>query len=165
MDTPGSPGTSDPPGPSNPAGGSILVAAGIVWKAGRFLAVQRPPGTIMAGYWEFPGGKVEAGETIEEALRRELFEELHITVQEQTFCCHAMHQYPHGHVTVHFFHVDRWQGAPYGREGHVLKWCAGPDTAALSFLPADHGVLQAICADNTRLTAPCQLGERRPRTS
>lgn len=120
------------------------VAAGILWRGRELLAVERPPGKPMAGYWEFPGGKAEPGESPEEALGRELHEELGVTVRRWELFQVVCHDYAHARVRVHFFHVWQWDGEPHPHEGHVLRW-TGPDEAAiLRFLPADRGVLEAL---------------------
>ena len=88
----------------------IDVAVGILMKEnGDVLLAQRPAGKPYEGYWEFPGGKVETGETVEEALKREFMEELGITV-------------PHAHVRLHFFIIRRWAGYPQSRESQSFGW-------------------------------------------
>ncbi|AGW12333.1 (deoxy)nucleoside triphosphate pyrophosphohydrolase [Megalodesulfovibrio gigas] len=139
------------PSPCDAAAAPVVVAAGVLWKEGRFLAVQRPAGKPMAGWWEFPGGKAEPGETVAQALVRELREELGVEVLSWALFHATTHVYPHAHVVVHFFHVDQWSGEVHPYDGQALVWCDGHTAAALPFLPADQGVLALIRADSTRL--------------
>ncbi|MFV0420952.1 (deoxy)nucleoside triphosphate pyrophosphohydrolase [Oleidesulfovibrio sp.] len=115
----------------------VEVVAGILWRDGRFLAVERPEGKPRAGFWEFPGGKLESGESAEEALVRELKEELGIGVQEYRFWRHVVHAYDDFTVRLHFYHVTGFSGEPQGLEGHALAWLDAQAAAALSFLEAD----------------------------
>jgi len=99
------------------------VAVGIlVQPDGQFLLTTRPSGKSYAGHWEFPGGKFEAGETVEEALTRELHEELGIHVQHIERWREQMVDYPHALVRLHFCKVTRWQGELLMREGQQFAW-------------------------------------------
>ena len=99
------------------------VAVGVlIDAAGRFLLTSRPEGKVYAGHWEFPGGKVEAGETIEQALRRELHEELGITIGPAESWQVSMHDYPHALVRLHFCKVFAWSGAFEMRERQQMAW-------------------------------------------
>jgi 8-oxo-dGTP diphosphatase len=101
----------------------IAVAAAVIEHAdGRFLLAQRPAGKVYAGYWEFPGGKVEPGETVEAALRRELHEELGVDVIQCLPWITRTHVYPHGTVRLHFRRVVAWRGEPRPHEGQTLAW-------------------------------------------
>jgi len=124
---------------------SIDVAAAIVRHAdGRVLLAERPPGKPWAGYWEFPGGKIESGEEPVAALARELHEELGIEVDAATPWITFVYAYPEKQVRLHFFRVQRWHGTPYGREGQCLAW-EKPDTLTVGpLLPANVKVLQAL---------------------
>ncbi|MGE4241969.1 NUDIX domain-containing protein [Ramlibacter sp.] len=101
----------------------VEVAVGVLIREdGAFLLTSRPPGKVYAGYWEFPGGKVEAGETIEEALRRELQEEIGVTIG-------AVHpwriervDYPHALVRLNFCKVHEWTGELQMHEGQSFAW-------------------------------------------
>ncbi|SBW02807.1 NUDIX domain protein (fragment) [uncultured delta proteobacterium] len=115
----------------------ITAVAGVLRREGTFLAVRRPEGKVMAGYWEFPGGKIEAGETPLEALRRELEEELGITDVAAGFWQTMTHTYDHGTVTLHVFLVDGFRGEPASLENQELAWTTPTDAARLNFLPAD----------------------------
>lgn len=89
---------------------------------GSLLLAQRPPGKPYAGYWEFPGGKVEPSESVLDALKREFEEELGVKVlQAQPWCC-VEHVYPHAHVHLHFFIIRDWQGEPQSLEGQAFAW-------------------------------------------
>jgi len=103
----------------------VLVAAcALVDVDGRILLAQRPEGKSMAGLWEFPGGKVEAGERPEETLIRELKEELGIEVKEACLAplTFASHSYEDFHLLMPLFICRRWEGVPQGRENQALKW-------------------------------------------
>lgn len=101
----------------------IDVAVGILMQAnGDVLLAQRPDGKPYAGYWEFPGGKVESGEALFDALRREFREELGIGIlSAQPWCC-VDHVYPHAHVRLHFFISRQWNGEPQSLEGQAFAW-------------------------------------------
>ncbi|WP_257757150.1 NUDIX domain-containing protein [Burkholderia glumae] len=123
------------------------VAVGVLVRPdGRYLLAQRPAGKPYEGYWEFPGGKLEAGESVEAALARELHEELGISV---TACrrWHTLeHDYPHAYVRLFFCKVTDWDGEPHNREGQALAWQALPvDVAPL--LPAALPVLELLARE------------------
>lgn len=101
----------------------IDVAVGILMREnGEVLLGRRPKGKPYPGYWEFPGGKVEPGESIESALKREFIEELDVTILSQDPWCCVEHVYPHAHVRLHFFISKNWQGQPKSREGQEFIW-------------------------------------------
>lgn len=113
--------------PEGPAGGTRIVlvaAAALVDVEGRVLLAQRPEGKPMAGLWEFPGGKVEPGETPEAALMRELDEELGIRTWASCLApvAFASHGYPEFHLLMPLFACRRWDGTPTGRESQHLAW-------------------------------------------
>jgi 8-oxo-dGTP diphosphatase len=101
----------------------VDVAVGVLIDAqGRFLLTSRPEGKVFAGYWEFPGGKLEAGESVEQALQRELHEELGITIgAAQPWQVEVM-DYPHARVRLHFCKVFQWRGEFQMREGQTMAW-------------------------------------------
>jgi len=104
---------------------TVLVSAvALIDVDGRILLTQRPAGKAMAGLWEFPGGKVEPGETPEHALIRELEEELGIDTWASCLAplTFASHGYPDFHLLMPLFACRKWQGTPQGREGQTLKW-------------------------------------------
>jgi len=99
------------------------VAVGVLFQPdGRFLLTTRPPGKAYAGHWEFPGGKIEAGETLEQALIRELQEELGITVSQPVPWKKEQIDYPHALVELHFCKVYHWQGELQMKEGQQFSW-------------------------------------------
>lgn len=104
----------------------VEVAVGILIRPddGHFLLTSRPPGKVYAGYWEFPGGKLEAGESVEQALARELQEELGLRVAPAAIARwrEQLVDYPHALVRLHFCRVTRWQGELQMREGQQAAW-------------------------------------------
>jgi 8-oxo-dGTP diphosphatase len=99
------------------------VAVGVLIRPdGAFLLTSRPAGKVYAGHWEFPGGKVEAGETVEQALARELHEELGITIAGAERWQVQMFDYPHALVRLHFCKVFAWAGEFEMREGQAMAW-------------------------------------------
>lgn len=123
----------------------IEVAAAVLIRSdGTFLLTQRPPGKVYAGYWEFPGGKIEAGEAPAHALQRELHEELGIDVERATPWISRVYTYPHGTVRLHFFRVWRWRGEPHGREGQDVAWERIGAHAVAPMLPANEPILRAL---------------------
>ena len=109
-----------------------------------FLMAQRPQGKAYADYWEFPGGKVEAGESPYQALVRELHEELGIEVKTAYPWLTRVFTYPHGTVRLNFFRVTHWQGAPDGREGQLLSWQRLPELTVAPVLPANDPIMLAL---------------------
>jgi 8-oxo-dGTP diphosphatase len=123
----------------------IEVAAAVIEQPdGTFLLAQRPPGKVYAGYWEFPGGKVEPGEAAEQALARELHEELGIHVERAYPWITREYAYPHGHVRLHFFRVRAWQGDPHPREDQAIAWQAPQGAMVAPMLPANAPILAAL---------------------
>ncbi|MDO9526417.1 MAG: 8-oxo-dGTP diphosphatase MutT [Gemmobacter sp.] len=118
----------------------ILVAAvALIDPDGRVLLAQRPAGKSMAGLWEFPGGKIETGESPEDALIRELSEELGIDTWASCLAplTFASHTYPDFHLLMPLFACRRWQGTPHPREGQTLKWVRPADMRDYPMPPAD----------------------------
>lgn len=105
----------------------VDVAVGVlVQPDGRFLLTSRPAGKVYAGYWEFPGGKLEAGETVELALRRELYEELGIDIAGAEPWCTELVDYPHALVRLIFCKVHAWSGELQMREAQSFSWQSLP---------------------------------------
>ena len=107
----------------------VDVAVGVLMQTdGQFLLTSRPEGKVYAGYWEFPGGKLEADESVGQALRRELQEELGIMIGEAQAWKTQMVDYPHALVRLHFCKVWHWQGELQMREGQSFAWQSLPVT-------------------------------------
>jgi len=123
----------------------LPVAAAVIRRPdGQVLLAQRPAGKAYAGYWEFPGGKLEPGETPREALDRELHEELGLTVRHAAPWLVQQFRYPHAHVRLHFFRVFEWDGAPVGHDGQAFIWQTPGRFDVAPLLPANTAVLRAL---------------------
>lgn len=127
----------------------IVVAAALVDRDGRVLVQQRPPGTSMAGLWEFPGGKLEPGETPEAALIRELAEELGIEVDHSCLApaCFASEPLGERHLLLLVYALRKWKGLPEARHATALRWVRPVELYALDMPPADRpliGLLEAL---------------------
>ena len=149
----------------------VEVAAAVLQRPdGSFLLAQRPPNKIWPGYWEFPGGKIEPGETPYHALVRELREELGIEVQTATPWLTRMFNYPHATVRLYFFRVTAWQGELHAHEGQAFAWQLSPSLAlppgergrvtAAPLLPANAPILRALTLPNLyAISNVVELGE------
>ncbi len=117
----------------------LVSAVALIDVDGRVLLAQRPMGKSMAGLWEFPGGKVEPGETPEAALIRELHEELGIDTWASCLAplTFASHSYEDFHLLMPLFACRKWQGMVQGREGQALKWVRPGDLRSYPMPPAD----------------------------
>ena len=121
------------------------VAVAIILRAdGKFLLAQRPPGKAYAGYWEFPGGKVEVNETVRDALVREIHEELGLHLTQTYPWLTQTFDYPHARVNLHFYRVLAWEGEPHPREGQVLSWESSDALRVSPMLPANGPILRAL---------------------
>jgi len=152
------------------------VAAAVIERPdGTFLLAQRPEGKPYPGYWEFPGGKIEAGEDPHAALVRELREELGIEVREATPWVTRVYAYTHATVRLHFLRVARWDGEPQPLEDQAIQWqqAGSPDVSPM--LPANAPVLAALALpavmvisdaasmgidDWIRALSTCAMGEK-----
>lgn len=125
--------------PGGGVGVVIVVACALVDADGRVLIAQRPPGKSLAGLWEFPGGKLEAGERPEQALARELAEEIGITVSEACLAplAFASHAYPDFHLLMPLYVCRRWDGTPVPREGQAIAWVRPNRLREYRMPPAD----------------------------
>ena len=132
------------------------VAVGILQRAdGQVLFAQRPPGKAYAGYWEFPGGKIEQGESPAQALVRELEEELGVHVTVARAWLTQQHVYPHAHVELQFFRVTAWEGEVAPREGQEVAW---QTPGAYTVEP----MLPALLAEDSRVLAGLLAGGGEP---
>jgi len=123
------------------------VAVGILLRAdGALLLSTRPEGKPYAGYWEFPGGKIEVGETVEQALRRELIEELGVTIGPAEAWKVTEHDYPHALVRLHWCKVYQWSGEFEMREGQTMSWQHWP-LQVRPVLPGAYPVLQWLAEE------------------
>ncbi len=123
----------------------IDVSVGVIMRAdGQVLLAERPPGKPMAGYWEFPGGKIEPGETPADALARELHEELHIDIDHAYPWITRSYSYPHATARLQLFRVSGWRGEPHGREDQRLSWQDPYNVDVTPLLPANHAILGAL---------------------
>jgi 8-oxo-dGTP diphosphatase len=142
MVAPSSDPFEDCPGGPPPLGDRRLVlvaAVALIDTDGRILIAQRPAGKSMAGLWEFPGGKVDAGETPEQALIRELEEELGIETRQSCLApiAFASHGYDSFHLLMPLYACRKWRGMPQPREGQTLKWVAVQSLNRYPMPPAD----------------------------
>jgi 8-oxo-dGTP diphosphatase len=133
-------------GPDRPL---VQVAVGVLIQAdGLFLLTSRPPGKVYAGYWEFPGGKLEAGESVEQALGSELEEELGIRISQVESWRSTQVDYPHALVQLNFCKVWAWQGPLHMREGQEFSWQTLP-VQVTPVLPGTLPVLQWLAQERS----------------
>ncbi len=121
-----------------------VVAAALIGADHRVLIAQRPPGKHMAGRWEFPGGKVAAGESEPQALARELAEELGIEMLAGQPMMRLTHAYEDREVELSLWVIERFRGEPRGLEGQALKWVSPDALAAEDILEADRPFVAAL---------------------
>ncbi|MDP1693234.1 MAG: NUDIX domain-containing protein [Burkholderiaceae bacterium] len=132
---------------------AVDVAVGVLIDPdGRFLITSRPAGKVYAGHWEFPGGKIEPGESIEAALQRELHEELGITIGAAQPWKTTLHDYPHARVRLHFCKVFDWRGEFEMREAQQMAW-QGLPVALAPLLPGTLPVLAWLAEERGFLGA------------
>jgi 8-oxo-dGTP diphosphatase len=124
----------------------LVVACALVDEDRRVLIAQRPVGKALAGLWEFPGGKLDPGERPEEALIRELKEELGIDVKEACLAplTFASHAYPDFHLLMPLYICRRWEGTVASREGQALKWVRPAKLRDYPMPPADEPLIPAL---------------------
>lgn len=127
---------------------TVLVVAAVVERDdGCLLLARRPPGSHMAGLWEFPGGRVEDGETAEAALARELHEELGVEVEVGEPVTFAWHRDDAREILLLFYRASLRAGTPHGREGQDVGWFASSTLSALPTPPADAALVRALAGE------------------
>ena len=137
-------------GQHNETGISLLLvsACALIDGDNRVLLAQRPPGKMLEGLWEFPGGKIEPGETPELALVREMMEELgvHVKAKDLAPVGFASHSYEKFHLLMPLYAVRKWLGAPNPREGQKIAWVKPLEMAAFPMPPADEPLIARLQA-------------------
>lgn len=126
------------------------VVAALIWEEDRFLICQRPAHKARGLLWEFVGGKVESGETMEDALIRECQEELGITVTVGSLFTQVIHRYPDIHIRLSLYHCTISQGTPALLEHHDLRWILPSEIPNFDFCPADTDILVRITEEYRR---------------
>ena len=121
-----------------------VVAGAVIDAAGRVLIAQRPAGKHLAGGWEFPGGKLDAGEDRRAGLARELREELGISISTPRPLIRVRHTYDYGGVLIDMWVVRHYRGEPRGLDGQELRWCTPKELEATELLPADGPIVAAL---------------------
>lgn len=130
--------------PETPLTGEVRVAVGVIRDArGRVLIARRPGHVHQGGLWEFPGGKIEAGESVDAALARELEEELHLCVQRAVPLLVVRHAYPEFSVVLEVREVTRWLGEPRGRENQPIRWVEPEQLPEYAFPAANAPIVTA----------------------
>lgn len=123
----------------------VHVAAGVIYNnQGEILLARRAAHAYQGGLWEFPGGQREANESIEQALKRELEEELELTVRQARPLIRVYHTYPEKKILLDVWQVEQWQGSPWGREGQLVRWCAPDLLKNYDFPAANLAIVTAI---------------------
>ena len=122
----------------------IEVAAGLIKRNNRYLIARRKAGVHLAGFWEFPGGKREAGESLADCLRRELWEELSIQIDSPIRYQVIRHEYSDKVVELHFFHCAIEQGEPVPLGCEEVRWVLPEELTQFTFPPADYAVIQFL---------------------
>lgn len=126
----------------------LQISVGIIRNAaGEIYITQRAADAHMAHKWEFPGGKIEAGETPQDAVIRELQEEVGITATSLHQFDKLEYQFPDRHITLWFWLVDGWEGEPWGKEGQPGRWVAQQELVAEEFPPANAPVIEKLIAE------------------
>jgi len=129
--------------PAEPNANVIVVLAAVIERDGRFLVTRRLKDTHLSGYWEFPGGKCEAGESLDACLARELREELEVEAHVGEEMLVTTHAYAERSVELHFFRCDL-QGEPRPVLGQEMRWVPREELATLEFPPADAELIQQL---------------------
>jgi 8-oxo-dGTP diphosphatase len=137
-----------------------VAVAVLIRSDGRALLARRPAGKVYAGYWEFPGGKVEPGEPVEDALAREIREELGVAIERAHPWITRVFVYPHATVRLHFHRVVAWRGDPRALEHEAIAWQRPEATDVAPMLPANGPVMRALSLpDEYAITRVADMGE------
>ena len=131
-------------GNSRPAKPHFHVAAGLICREGRILITKRPEGSHLAGFWEFPGGKQEDGETLEGCLEREIQEELGIRVKAGELLYSLQHEYESKIISLYLFRCPHFQGQPTALEAEDVRWVAVQDLGKFKFPPPDLKIIDFL---------------------
>ena len=143
---------------TGPDSGFIHVAVGVIeGKEGSILLTRRPEHVHQGGKWEFPGGKVESGETVQQALSRELREELNIVPERLSPLIRIPFRYPDKHVLLDVWVVHQFTGTPTALEGQPMTWCQREALGELEFPEANRPIIQALNLPDRVLITPAQL--------
>lgn len=137
---------------NTPSQVAVPVVAALIEREGKVLIAQRPRKTWMEGYWEFPGGKLNAGEDPRQALARELKEELGVQAEVGALEEAIAHSYPDRNVLLLFYWCRILDGEPQGLEGQALRWVSPHELGEVEILPADLPIVRKI--QETRETSP-----------
>ena len=129
----------------------IQVAAGLIVREGRYLIARRKIGTHLGGLWEFPGGKCEPGESLEDCLRRELREELGIDVSAPVHFRTIRHDYPEKTVELHFFRCAISRGEALALDCEEIRWVMPDEMTDYEFPPADRPLIEALQQEGERI--------------
>ncbi|HMB04079.1 MAG TPA: (deoxy)nucleoside triphosphate pyrophosphohydrolase [Isosphaeraceae bacterium] len=135
-------------------GRPIRVGIGLIGRAGRYLIRRRPPGSVYAGYWEFPGGKCEPGESPDAAARRECREEIGIDVRVGSVRRVVEYRYPHGRVEMSFFDCTTEDPRAEPARGTGFRWVAAEELTALCFPEANGPILEELARESVRSRRP-----------
>lgn len=123
----------------------LTISVGIIRNLqNEIFITQRDTSSHMAGFWEFPGGKVEEGETPSKAVVRELQEETGIVAEQPVLIKSLEHTFPDRVITLHFYLIEKWQGEPYGKEGQPMRWIPQAQLQVEDFPPANESIVKAL---------------------
>ena len=122
----------------------VHAVAGIICRHNKLLIAQRPEGKPYSGYWEFPGGKIEANETGLAAIKRELHEELGIDVMQAECILEHQHTYPDKIVFLQIFHITHFTGVPHGKENQLLQWTTLAELPSFPLLQGNYALLERL---------------------
>ncbi len=128
----------------------LQVTAGLVWDGPKILITRRPPGIHMEGFWEFPGGKKEHEENLEQCLRRELMEELGLEVKVREQFARAIHEYEDRIVDLYVFNCDIVSGRATGKESQEIRWVRPEELNKYCFPPPDAAIIKKILGQGRR---------------